>query len=115
MRGTSLLLILQRKDQFGFFMRVGANLRIIIVVGELGPTGSSPPIASLTVRGQARLNRRRPAAHRHLVTRYTSNPNHSCKAVCQRNKLWASEYSVSAVESPVRKSTGYGVTLQPTA
>jgi hypothetical protein len=40
------------------------------------------------------------------VMAYTHNPSHSCNAVCHRSGLWASEYSVRGVDSPVRKSTG---------
>lgn len=40
------------------------------------------------------------------VMPYTNKPSHSCNAVCQRSRLWASEYSVKGVDVPVLKSTG---------
>jgi hypothetical protein len=47
------------------------------------------------------------------VQPYTAKPSHSCSDVCHRSRLWAIEYSVSGVASPVLKSTGYAVTRPP--
>ena len=111
-----------RPGLIGVLEKLTPQQRPALVRGDCG-FGNEPFIAELEERAQPYLFKLRqsvrfcmkPCIPPHRVTRYIPNPNHSCKAVCHSSKLRANEYSVHSVASPVLKSTGYAVTLHPTA